>query len=186
MVRHQTLAPLDNEGEPKLSNGKVPKSPEASDEKPSQSQYVKGYRRDERGREKKGEEFTDQTTIGEEKTKIYSIKAWYEGDKLLGIQASYVKKDGDTLEGTAHVKDPNAKSVVFKVDPKQDYIKEISGFMDRSGGNIECLIMTSFKGESQKVGQPQKSSKLFKFDINEMEYPACIYGTMRGKRSEFL
>lgn len=178
MVRHQTLAPLDN-AEPQVGNGKVPKSPEGEDVKTSQ-QFVKGYRRDERGREKKGEEFTDQPKVGEDKTKIYSIKAWYEGDKLLGIQASYVKKDGTTIEGEAHVKDPNAKNTVFKVNPKEDYIKEISGFMDRSGGNIECLIMTSFKGESQKVGQPQKSSKLFKFDINELEYPACIYGTMRG------
>jgi hypothetical protein len=177
MMRHQTLAPLDNTAEPKPAKEKIPKSPEHKDDK---DKYVKGFRRDERGKEKKGNDFTDQPLLGDEKAKIYGLKIWTNSDKISGIQAFYLSKSGKKIEGTAHVKDQNAKAVLFEVNPAEDYIKEISGFIDRAGGVLECLILTSFKGESQKVGVSQKSSKLFKFDINEMEYPACIYGSMKG------
>ena len=67
MMRHQTLAPLENTAEPqKPSDKKIPKSPEHKEEK---EKYVKGFRRDERGKEKKGNDFTDQPLLGDEKAK---------------------------------------------------------------------------------------------------------------------
>jgi len=185
MVRHHALAPIGKESNPadedqKRSGSKSPEPKrENQDETERETMNSKGFRKDERGKAKKGREFSDQPLLGDLKAKIVSLKVWKLDNKLSGIQATYYTRDGRTIQGGQHCSNSNGNVEVFAPE-KGDYIKEISGFIDRTEGAIECLIITSFKGESKRIGEPKKTSKLFKFDINELEFPACIYGTLKG------
>lgn len=194
MVRHHTLAPIGKESsqteEEKKRAGSRSPEPKKDAKEPVETDRAresiinnKGFRRDERGRAKKGREFSDQPILGEQKAKIVSLRIWTLDNKMGGIQAIYQLGDGSTLEGGQHVANNPGQPLVFETE-KGDFIKEISGFIDRTEGAIECLIITSFSGESKRIGEPKKTSKLFKFDINELEYPACIYGTLKGKLIE--
>jgi hypothetical protein len=184
MVRHHALAPIESKDKEDTHTLKRlgEKSPEPEDARES----VKGgFRRDERGTRasKKGGDFSDQDALQEEKAKILSLIVWTNEKSIAGVRAAYKTEDGQVIKGGAHVKNQSGKNIVFET-AEGDYVKEISGFIDRAGGIIECLIITSFRGESLRVGQPQKGSKLFKFDINEMEYPACLYGTLKEEGNE--
>jgi len=39
--------------------------------------------------------------------------------------------------------------------------------------------LMSVKGETKKILEPTRESKLFKFDINELEFPSIIYGYLK-------
>ncbi len=187
MVRHHTLAPIGKESqqdeENKRSGSRSPDRKKENIEGAETERETlnnKGFRKDERGRPKKGREFSDQKILGDQKAKITSLKVWKLDGRIGGIQATYATKDGKIIEGGKHLNNNNGNPEAFETE-SGDHIKEISGFIDRTEGVIECLIITSFKGESKRIGEPKKTSKLFKFDINELEYPACIYGTLKGK-----
>lgn len=169
--------PLEEEDKNDKSN-----SPKRGEKDSSQPKLpYKGFRKDERGRVKAGKEFNDKELIGEERARIAGLKIWKGNGKITGIKAFYRISKGAKLEGGSHLIDHSSFTFDAIDLDDDDYVKEINGFIDRTGGAIECLIITSFKGDTRKVGEPSKTSKLFKFDINEMEYPACLYGTLKGK-----
>lgn len=172
------MLPIDEE---EKNQDKSPNKKDAKEETQKPKLPYKGFRKDERGRVKAGTEFNDKDLIGEERAKIVGLKIWKADGKIRGIKAFYKLGNNNALEGNTHLKEgPDFGMEFVNLGDTNDYVKEISGFIDRAGGAIECLIITSFKGETRKVGEPSKTSKLFKFDINEMEYPACIYGTLKG------
>jgi hypothetical protein len=145
----------------------------------------KGYRKDERGSSKYGVDFNDREAIQDRKVRISQFNAWHDGTKVVGIQAQYRTPENDIIKGEAHVKDSKVQAYEFKVE-QDDYLKEISGFLDKKEEVIECLILTSFKGQSQKMGESGKDSKLFKLDINELEFPAILFGTLREGEKSWL
>jgi len=143
----------------------------------------KGFRKDERGKivnEDEGVNFNDKDIVGKQKVKIIAVDVWYDDQKITGIQAVYENNKGEVIEGGPHVVNPDKSKMVTFETLEEDYIKEFSGFMNKNETMIECLIMRTFRGETMKVGQPKKDSKLFKFDINELEYPAILYGSVKG------
>jgi len=142
----------------------------------------KGFRKDERGSSKYGVDFDDREYLQDKKVRIASIKVWHDGSKVVGIQAEYRSVDGSIVKGGQHLS-KNIESqnpAEFNLE-KDDYVKEISGFLDKKEETIECLILRSFTGMSLRIGQPKNNSKLFKLDINELEYPSILFGNMRGK-----
>mmetsp|Transcript_33323 Transcript_33323/g.30278 ORF Transcript_33323/g.30278 Transcript_33323/m.30278 type:complete len:227 (+) Transcript_33323:505-1185(+) len=168
--------PLDEE---EKNQSKSPGRNDKDKDEPKKNIPYKGFRKDERGRVKAGQEFNDKELIGEERARIVGLKVWKGNGKITGVKAFYKIGKG-LLEGDTHLIDNSSFTFEeYNFEEQGDYVKEISGFIDRSGGAIECLIVTSFKGDTKKVGEPTKNSKLFKFDINEMEYPACLYGTLK-------
>lgn len=141
----------------------------------------KGYRKEERGTNKYGNDFNDREFIQEKKTKITKITVWFNSSKILGLQAVYKTTSGEVIKGGEHyVKQEGATEETFGLEG-EDYLKEISGFLDKKEEGIECLILTSFNGEVHKFGKPSGTGKNFKLGVNELEYPACFFGTIRGK-----
>jgi len=145
---------------------------------------MKGFRKDERGKavnDDEGVNFNDKDIIGKQKVKIIAVDVWYDDQKITGIQAVYENNKGEVIEGGPHVVNAEKSKMITFETLEEDYVKEFSGFMNKNETMIECLIMRTFRGETMKVGQPSKDSKLFKFDINELEYPAILYGSVKGK-----
>jgi len=142
----------------------------------------KGYRKDEKGKpvsEEEGVNFNDKDVVGKQRVKMIALDIWHDEQKINGIQAVYENDKGDVIEGGPHVVNPDKSKIVTFETLEEDHIKEISGFTDKNETTIQCLILRTFRGETMKVGQPTKDSKLFKFDINELEYPAVIFGSIR-------
>ncbi len=143
----------------------------------------KGYRKDERGKpvhEDEGINFNDKDVVGKQRVKMIALDIWHDDHKITGIQAVYENDKGDVIEGGPHVVNPDQSKMVTFETLEEDHVKEISGFTDKNETSIQCLILRTFRGETMKVGQPTKDSKLFKFDINELEYPAVLYGSIKG------
>jgi hypothetical protein len=167
--------------EPKPIQGK--KGASKSDVSKSTVLY-KGYRKEERGSNKYGNDFNDREFIQEKKTKIVQVTVWFNSSKILGLNAHYKPAQGEVIKGGEHyVKQEGATEETFALNG-DDYLKEISGFMDKKDEGIECLILTSFNGEVHKFGKPSGTGKNFKLGVNELEYPACFFGTIRGKLIE--
>jgi Jacalin-like lectin domain len=167
--------------EPKVQGKKGTKS---TDNINKSTVLYKGYRKEERGSNKYGNDFNDREFIQEKKTKIVKVTVWFNTSKILGLQAHYKPTTGDIIKGGEHfVKQDGASDETFAMEG-DDFLKEISGFMDKKEESIECLILTSFKGEVHKFGKPSGSGKNFKLGVNELEYPACFFGTIRGKMIE--
>jgi len=141
----------------------------------------KGYRKDEKGKpvsEEEGVNFNDKDVVGKQRVKIIALDVWHDEQKINGIQAVYENDKGDVIEGGPHVVNPDKSKIVTFETLEEDHIKEISGFTDKNETTIQCLILRTFRGETMKIGQPHKDGKLFKFDINELEYPAVIFGSI--------
>jgi len=140
-----------------------------------------GYRKDERGKvsqEGPGEQFSDKDLMGLTKPKIVGLKVWHDNRRITGFQAVYKTTTG-LKEGAAHVKNPQAYKLESFEMGGDDYLKEISGFTNKADNNFECLMLMSAKGETKKILEPNRESKLFKFDINELEFPSIIYGYIK-------
>jgi hypothetical protein len=145
----------------------------------------RGYRKDERGSSKYGEDFNDREYIADKRVKINQVNVWFNEGKVVGIQGIYKTIVGEKIEGGQHCIKPDQSKLQEIKMTEDDYLKEISGFLGGKEEYIECLILTSFKGEVYKIGQPSGTGKNFKLDINELEFPACFYGTIRGILSDF-
>jgi len=140
-----------------------------------------GYRKDDRGKisqDGSGEHFSDKDLMGTTKPKIVGLKVWHDNRRITGFQAVYKTPSG-LKEGTAHVKNPQAYKLESFEMGGEDYLKEISGFTNKADNNFECLMLMSAKGETKKILEPNRESKLFKFDINELEFPSIIYGYLK-------
>lgn len=210
LVRHHALAPLQKEEElalkeaseaqikaesaPHRRNLKVSTKKDVPIPKKPQPYHLlveyakhnfnsKGYRKDERGKvlkEEEGFNFNDKDIVGKQRVKIIALDVWHDDTCITGIQGVYENETGDVIEGSGQVKNPEKSKLVTFETLEEDYIKEITGFINKSETVIECLILRTFRGETMKVGTASKDAKLFKFDINEVEYPAMFYGSIRG------
>ena len=163
-----------------------PKKPAAQAiiESVKQNFQNKGYRKDDVGKllsEKEGENFSDKEAVGKAKVKIIAIDVWYDDDKIIGVQAVYEDSDKEIIEGGPHVLNPEGCKMITFETLEEDYVKSISGFMSKDETVVECLIFRTFRGEHMKINKPNKDSKLFRFDINEFEYPAVLYGSLKCK-----
>lgn len=192
LVRHFALAPLvKEEVQPKetVENRYTPKKPGMTAAQPmidsmKQNFQNKGYRKDDVGKlltEKEGENFSDKEAVGKAKVKIIAIDVWYDDYKVIGLQAVYEDSNKEIVEGGPHVLNPEGCKMITFETLEEDYIKSISGFMNREETVVEALIFRTFRGEIMKVNKPNKDSRLFRFDINEFEYPAVIYGSLKCK-----
>jgi len=126
-------------------------------------------------------EFNDTDLIGEKKVKICGVRVWHDGKKLNGIQAIYKQTDGTIIKGKKHVEDPyKYKAVKFDME-EDDYLKDVAGFISNEEDAVQCLVFRSAKDQVRRVGNAGEEAKQFKFDISENEFPAIIYGTVKGK-----
>ena len=141
-----------------------------------------GVRKDERGKAAADDqEFDDQDILKEIKdTKIARLKVWHTNTNITGLQAIYRDPNGEIIEAPAVVSTKMQEQYREQdIDlESDDYVKEICGFLDRNEKYIQSLIITSAKGESRRVGNSSSDSKLFKFDINEYEFPSVLYGSV--------
>jgi len=142
----------------------------------------KGYRMDEVGRkmEKEGAKaFYDIECYGmHRKVRVFAVKVWYDDNVIAGIQAGYRSETGQLVQGSESVLNKEKyKSILWKCDLTEDYLKNITGFMNKEETAIESLTLVSNKGETRTVGTPKKDSKPFKYDINDLEYPAVFHGS---------
>ena len=143
----------------------------------------KGFRKDERGkvlREDEGINFNDKDIVGKQKVKMIALDVWHDDYCINGLQGVYENEAGEIIEGGAQVKNADKSKMVTFETLEEDFVKEITGFINKAETVIECLILRTFRGETMRVGTASKDSKLFKFDINELEYPAMFYGSIRG------
>lgn len=157
---------------------------ESSNNYAKNSLLYNGYRKDDRGKivnDGPGEHFSDKELMGNTKPRIIGLKVWHDNRRIVGFQAVYKTKDGKTQDGGQHVRNPQAYKLETFELTDDDYIKEISGFTNTAETSLECLILMSVKGETKKVLEPTRESRLFKFDINELEFPSIIYGYIKGK-----
>jgi len=155
---------------------------ESSNNYAKNSLLYNGYRKDDRGKvlnDGPGEHFSDRELMGNSKPRMIGLKVWHDNRRIVGFQAVYKTKDGKTTDGGQHVRNPQAYKLESFELTDDDYIKEISGFTSKGDINLECLILMSAKGETKKILEPTRESKLFKFDINELEFPSIIYGYLK-------
>lgn len=145
----------------------------------------KGFRRDERGNNKGATDWSDKDIVGENKVRINEVKVWFDKEKITGVAFNYITEKGDSIKGEDYVLDPdNSQSETLEIK-EDDYLKEVSGFINKDEDVIECLILTTFTGEGKKIGiSGGKDSKLFKLDINELEYPSIAYGSIKGEKDQ--
>lgn len=182
------------EGKPHRRNVKAPKKKEEAASKKPQPYHLlveyakhnfqsKGFRKDERGkvlREDEGINFNDKDVVGKQKVKIIAMDVWHDDHCINGLQGVYENEAGEIIEGGAQVKNADKSKMVTFETLEEDFVKEITGFINKAETMIECLILRTFRGETMRVGTASKDGKLFKFDINELEYPAMFYGSIRG------
>jgi len=134
---------------------------------------------------KKGD-FNDKDILGNRKVKICGIRVWHNGERLSGIQAIYRLPDGEKLEGKKHIEDAyKYKAVKFDME-SGDYLKDLTGFLNKEGDCVECLIFKAKSGQVRKVGRASADAKQFRFDVQKDEIPAIIYGSVTSKRFLFL
>jgi len=126
-------------------------------------------------------DFNDKDLIGDKKVKICGVRVWHDGQKLNGIQAIYRQGDGTIIKGRKHIENAyKYKAVKFDMD-EDDYLKDVTGFVSNEDDAVQCLIFRSAKEQVRRVGNTGDQSKQFKFDINENEFPAIIYGSVKSK-----
>jgi len=136
-----------------------------------------GYRKDERGKvptDSPVEHFSDKELMGTSRPKIIGLKVWHDNRRIVGFQAVYNNNE-KVVDGGSHVRNAHAYKLESFELTGDDYLKEISGFTNKTESMIDCLILMSSKGETKKILEPTKESRFFKFDINELEFPSIIY-----------
>jgi len=146
----------------------------------------RGYRMDEVGHKMEkegGKAFYDQEIIGDKRVSIFAVKVWHDNNCISGLQAGYRSKQKELIQGIEHVLDKEkCQSMLFYLKDEQDYLREVKGFINKEENVIESLTLISAKGTNMTVGKEKKKSKPFRFDINELEYPAVFHGSLRSKQ----
>jgi len=130
---------------------------------------------------KKGD-FNDKEILGNRKVKICGIRVWHNMERLSGIQAIYKLPDGSKIEGKKHIEDSyKYKAVKFDME-EGDYLKDLTGFLNKDGDCVECLIFKAKSGQVRKVGKASADAKQFRFDVQKDEIPAIIYGSVTSNK----
>ena len=145
-------------------------------------------RKDERGKPKTiAKLFDDMDVLKDKKgAKIIGLKVWQGTLGLSGFQAFY-RCDGENLvNGIENLRQSsvNDKTNYFLFDD-DDFITQITGFIDKTESYLQALILYSAKGVSEKLGEQTNDSKLFKYDVAHSEYPVCFYGAIEGVLCNF-
>ena len=145
----------------------------------------KGFRMDEVGKPAEKDpigDFNDQDLIGDRNVvRIASVRVWYSNDGIAGLQPKYRDNKGKLIDGEEHVTN-REKCLIMDLNlGLGDFLHQISGFIDNGKGIVESLVLASKNGESISVGKKKPKSTPFKFDINDLEYPALFHGALRGK-----
>ena len=140
-----------------------------------------GFRKEEKGKATKDAKlFSYHDALNNKLCKVSGIKVWYDRDCIAGFLAFYKDNDGAVLRGNMNVSVQGAvkcqnEDVQFE---EGDYLKKISGMMDRSESCVQSLTLVSANGRVVNIGKPSNSGKLFRFDINEYEYPTTLFGAL--------
>ena len=145
----------------------------------------KGFRMDEIGKSADKDpigDFNDQELIGDRNVvRIASVRVWYSNDGIAGLQPKYRDTKGKIIDGEEHVTN-REKCLIMDLNlGLGDFLHGVSGFIDNGKGIIESLVLVSKNGESISVGKKKPKSTPFKFDINDLEYPALFHGSLKGK-----
>ena len=106
---------------------------------------------------------------------------------MAGIKALYQDAQGGDIEGKKNVSsaglaDYHSQDVRFN---SGDFLKELSGTFDKTETFVQSLSFVTSHGETHKVGDTTSPGKPFKFDINEYEFPAVIFGALEIEYSNF-
>jgi len=143
----------------------------------------KGFRMDEVGYkgDKQSEEFSDYNEIGQQKVKITLVRVWYDVEGIAGIYAEYMTEDGKKLQGVENIKENSGYKTAEFVATDGDYLGQISGYVNNEENCVESLTFVSNEGVTTSVGKAKKTSKTFKFDINDFEYPSMLYGCVKSR-----
>eukprot|EP01017_Pseudomicrothorax_dubius_P046578 TRINITY_DN8229_c0_g1_i1.p1 TRINITY_DN8229_c0_g1~~TRINITY_DN8229_c0_g1_i1.p1 ORF type:complete len:750 (+),score=220.64 TRINITY_DN8229_c0_g1_i1:103-2352(+) len=138
--------------------------------------------REERGGlpEKADVEFTDGNLFKGRNNvirKISKVTLYYQNDYVHGLQATYVKSNGDTIEGTAFVGRGKERYLVktFAIE-LDDVLVKISGLVTPKG--IQCLKLKTAKGQKIAVGSIKvgTGTTKFKLRIQPGEHPSHLFG----------
>lgn len=149
---------------------------------------MSGMRMEEVGKATKNTEaFSDQELFTNKKDwRITGVTVWMNKKAVSGLMARYRDSNGETIQGNMHgisavQHSDNGQEIKFQAG---DYLKNISGFLDKSETYIQVLKFITAKGETHEVGKVGNTSKPFEFDINEYEYPAVIFGGLEIEYSK--
>lgn len=150
---------------------------------------IAGLRKEERGKAIGNVQlFTDQDLFKDRTDwKVIGFTVWLNSNGVAGIKALYQDAQGGDIEGKKNVSsaglaDYHSQDVRFN---SGDFLKELSGTFDKTETFVQSLSFVTSHGETHKVGDTTSPGKPFKFDINEYEFPAVIFGALEIEYSNF-
>lgn len=175
---------------PEIRSEKKPKIQKLHEEKEKVQKKVekiektkKEHKMEKVEKAEKGDEseFNDRDLIKNQSVRIVGLKVWYDLETINGIQAIYQSYTGKKFEGKKHGLN-HYKYRVAKLEMEgNEYLKDLTGYFNKEGTAVVCLVFKTSTGEIRKVGQTPENGRLFKFDVGPNEFPAIIYGSIIGK-----